>query len=660
MRFTKPRPAVDTEPAAQIAATDILVPAFGSSDPHARTLADASLRSIAGRAPADLALTIRLAWQVDRRALIGVTLAELTGAAATGVGLLATADALTPLLSADGHWRAAIDNATPALITILVAGCLRSVLQAVITTLAARLGPRVDNHAAQLLLETITRSELIAYEDPAWENAKTAAGDGARRGHQLVQAALDTASATLRLGAAAMVLATLNWVLVPLLLLAVVPNGAAGLVAARVGHRSARKTASGRRWRAGLMTELTYRDAAAEVRVHSMSAFLMARYRAATDQLELEAARVGRATARVQFVGRAAAGLGTTVVYAMLVYLTARGALAPGTAAGAAVVIRTVSAALGETVTAAGTLFEHGLYVADWAAFTSRESAHRRASARGCDPLPKDWTSVHLDKVSFTYPQSTTPALDNVTLTVNRGDVVALVGENGSGKTTLSKIIAGLLLPDSGTVTWHAPGGSKTVGDLDPDDLWSHVTVVAQSTYDWPLTVRDCITLGQPHGGDDAIHRAAAQSGADAVIAGLPHGLDTSLARSFWGGHDLSAGQWQRLALARAFLRDTALLLMDEPTSALDARGEHLLFSRLRALSAGRTVVLITHRLANIRDADRIIVLDHGRVREQGTFAELLAAPDLLAELHALQSEPTGQLPSQSAPSHSAGVGMSS
>ncbi|WP_328916264.1 MULTISPECIES: ABC transporter ATP-binding protein [unclassified Streptomyces] len=650
MRFSKPRPAdAAAEPAAEIAATDILVPDPAVADPHTRTLAGASLRSIAARAPADLALTFRLAWRVDRRALVGVTCAELASAAATGLGLLATADALTPLLSADGHWHAAIGRAAPALITLLAAGCVRSVLQAVITALTARLGPRVDNHAAQVLLETITRSELIAYEDPAWENAKTAAEDGARRGHQLVQAALDTAAATLRLTAAALVLATLSWVLVPLLLLAVVPNGAAGLIAARVAHRSARKTAAARRWRAGLMTELTYRDAAAEVRVHSMSAFLMARYRAATDKLEQEAARVGRATARVHLTGQAAAGIGTTAVYATLVYLTARGSLAPGTAAGVAVVIRTAGAALADTVTAAGTLFEHGLYVADWATFTTREPAP--SAVRGFLPLPEDWTSVHLDSVTFTYPQAASPALDHVTLTLNRGEVIALVGENGSGKTTLSKIIAGLLLPASGTVTWHGPSGPVSVADLDPEGLWRHVTVVAQNTYDWPLTVRDSITLGRHHGGDEAIHAAAAQSGADAVIAGLPHGLDTSLARSFWGGHDLSAGQWQRLALARAFLRDTALLLMDEPTSALDARGEHLLFSRLRALAAGRTVVLITHRLANICDVDRVIVLEHGRVREHGGFGELLTTPgSLLGELHALQNSRGDSPPPQAGP----------
>ncbi|MFG2113725.1 asparagine synthase-related protein [Streptomyces sp. NPDC048718] len=138
--------------------------------------------------------------------------------------------------------------------------------------------------------------------------------------------------------------------------------------------------------------------------------------------------------------------------------------------------------------------------------------------------------------------------------------------------------------------------------------------------------VLDAIHLGQPHHlGDAAIHQAAEAAGADSVIAALPGGLDTSLARSWWGGHDLSGGQWQRLAIARAFHRDAPVLVLDEPTAALDARAEHRVFTRLKALSRGRATIFITHRLANARIADRIIVLDGGRVAETGTYTELMA-----------------------------------
>jgi ABC-type sugar transport system ATPase subunit len=151
------------------------------------------------------------------------------------------------------------------------------------------------------------------------------------------------------------------------------------------------------------------------------------------------------------------------------------------------------------------------------------------------------------------------------------------------------------------------------------------VALVPQDYTRWPLAARENITLGQPGvEGDSAVHAAAEAAGADTVIAALPHGLDTSLARSWWGGHDLSGGQWQRIAVARAFHRDAPVLVMDEPTAALDARAEHRIYMRLRALAEGRATVFVTHRLANTRLTDRIIVLDQGRISGMGTYEELI------------------------------------
>ncbi len=207
--------------------------------------------------------------------------------------------------------------------------------------------------------------------------------------------------------------------------------------------------------------------------------------------------------------------------------------------------------------------------------------------------------------VSFTYPGAALPALDGVTFDLKRGEVIALVGENGAGKSTLAGILTGLYLPTQGTVRWDG----IDLADADPAGVLSKVALVPQDYTRWPLAARENITLGQPRpDGDTAVHAAAEAAGADTVLAALPHGLDTSLARSWWGGHDLSGGQWQRIAVARAFHRDAPVLVMDEPTAALDARAEHLIYSRLRALAAGRATVFITHRLANARLADRMVI----------------------------------------------------
>ncbi|WSY19129.1 ATP-binding cassette domain-containing protein (plasmid) [Embleya sp. NBC_00896] len=209
-----------------------------------------------------------------------------------------------------------------------------------------------------------------------------------------------------------------------------------------------------------------------------------------------------------------------------------------------------------------------------------------------------------------------------------------MVGENGSGKTTLAKLLTGLYLPDTGTVTWD---GVRTT-DTDPEHLWTRVASVPQDYTRWPMNARNNIDLGHPTPtGDDAVHTAAEAAGADAALTALPHGLDTSLARSWWGGHDLSGGPWQRIAIARAFHRDSAFLILDEPTAALDARAEHHVFTRLRTLAAGRTTVFVTHRLANVRNADRILVMNAGHIVETGTFDELVHAGGLFGELYKLQ-----------------------
>ncbi|WP_318836426.1 ABC transporter ATP-binding protein [Actinomadura rudentiformis] len=217
--------------------------------------------------------------------------------------------------------------------------------------------------------------------------------------------------------------------------------------------------------------------------------------------------------------------------------------------------------------------------------------------------------------------------------TVGRGEVVALVGENGSGKTTLAKLLAGLYHPDSGTIRWDGTDLTAIHGDA----LRRRISVIAQDHTRWPLTVRENIVMGRPLDEERLAHAAAA-AGADRVIGELDQGYDALLDRRFRGGHDLSGGQWQRIAAARGFYRDATLVIFDEPTSALDARAEHALFERIRRHADGRTVILITHRLASVRFADRIYVLDHGRVAEHGTHAELLRNGGLYADLYELQA----------------------
>jgi len=224
-----------------------------------------------------------------------------------------------------------------------------------------------------------------------------------------------------------------------------------------------------------------------------------------------------------------------------------------------------------------------------------------------------------------------------VSLAVEPGEVVALVGENGSGKTTLVKLICQLYRPESGLILWN---GADT-DNLSPDDVRNEMTVLFQDYVQYHLSVRDNILLGRPEraGDDDAVRAAAAASGADRFLSHLPSGYDTRLGKEFYGGYELSVGQWQRLALARAFFRGGSFLILDEPTASLDARAEADLFAQMRELARGRSVLLVSHRFSSVRSADRIYVLEAGRMVEHGDHDSLIASDGLYAELFTLQAE---------------------
>ncbi len=221
-------------------------------------------------------------------------------------------------------------------------------------------------------------------------------------------------------------------------------------------------------------------------------------------------------------------------------------------------------------------------------------------------------------------------------LEVFPGEAVALVGENGAGKTTLAKLLCRLYDPESGTITWDG----RDLRTCDPDELRRRIAVIFQDFVRYDLSARENIGFGDVDAVDDAaaIAEAAERAGAADFLTALPDGYESRLGRRFLNGHQLSIGQWQKVALARAFIRDAPLVIMDEPTASLDARSEHELFKTMRGLFHDRAVLLISHRFSSVRMADRIYVLRDGVVIEVGTHDELIASDGLYAELFGLQA----------------------
>ncbi|ANN21479.1 multidrug ABC transporter permease [Amycolatopsis orientalis] len=252
-------------------------------------------------------------------------------------------------------------------------------------------------------------------------------------------------------------------------------------------------------------------------------------------------------------------------------------------------------------------------------------------------PLPSTVEGhIEFEEVSFTYPGAPDPALDGVSFEIRPGETVAVVGRNGAGKSTLFKLLCRLYDPTGGRILLDG----VDIREYDPVELRRRISAMFQDYVTYQGTASENIGLGDlTHLVDrERIEESAKRAGADERIVRLPSGYDSPLGRWFDQGVSLSGGEWQKIALARAFLREAPILILDEPTSALDAQAEHDLFSRLRELSEGRTTLYISHRFSTVRQAERILLLENGKVAEYGTHEELMAAQAGYAELFTLQA----------------------
>jgi ATP-binding cassette subfamily B protein/ATP-binding cassette subfamily C protein len=525
-----------------------------------------------------------------------------------------------------------VREALPSLILVALAAAARSGISLAAGWAQSRLDPRVNLAVELRLFDLASQVELAAFDDPDFHDHLQRARERALySASQVVDNVIGWLTAFTSMTAAAVVVGVLNPLLLAVLLLAQLPASWAAIRSARIRYVTRFALIDANRRRYILTNLMAERRTAAELRSFTMRPFLMDRVRrlaAYARDAQLTAAR--RQTG-IRLAASVMGGAATGGVYASLGGLLVAGAL-PLSAAGTAVLaIRSAASSLQQLMYAVNQCYEEGLYFSDYLAFCEDAMTRVRPPAGTGPPCQPE--RIAATGVSFAYPGAAAQALRDVSVTISRGEVVALVGENGSGKTTLAKILAGLYQPSSGSVTWDG----VSLADVDGDLLRERIAVIAQDHANWPLTVLDNITMGRDL--DEALlESAAASSGADSVIAGLANGYDTLLARQFKDGAELSGGQWQRIAAARGFYRSAPLLIMDEPTAALDARAEYSLFASLRDLAKGRTVLIITHRLASVRHADRIYVLSHGQVSESGDHAHLMKLGGQYASLYTLQA----------------------
>jgi ATP-binding cassette, subfamily B, bacterial len=377
------------------------------------------------------------------------------------------------------------------------------------------------------------------------------------------------------------------------------------------------------------------RETAKEMKLFGLSSFLAARYKKISDALHAET--VGMAKRKL-WVGANLTLLGTIGYYgsyAWVIYRTVNGTYSMGDLVALTGAIAGASSGIQNVFTSFSSIANQALFLTDMLEFLKvKPRVFSKPRAR-LAPRPIR-LGFEFQNVSFSYPGSSRLILDNVNLRLEPKAHVALVGENGQGKTTIVKLLTRLYDPTAGQILLDG----VDLREYNLDSLWREIGVIFQDFTKYEMTASENIAVGDIAQIDNSfrVRAAAMKSLAEKVVRKLPHGYNQVLGRMFEGGVDLSGGEWQKLAIARAYLREAQVLILDEPTAALDARSEHEVFERFAELTRGRMALLISHRLATVRVTDRILVLEGGKIAEDSPHDELIAAGGRYAQLFELQA----------------------
>jgi ATP-binding cassette subfamily B protein len=410
----------------------------------------------------------------------------------------------------------------------------------------------------------------------------------------------------------------------PLVLLVVIPAAAPYLRfqwnLARNRYELERSRATKRRWTQYFVAGLTDSSSVPEAKILDLAPMMIQKFRALMTEFRDQDHSLLLRSLRAAALFSSLATIALYALFARVAIRVLKGSSTMGDLAifgAAAARLRTT---LESVIDGSASLLEQMLNISDLREMLAAEP--RLVSAPGTHAPQPYRGEIELENVSFTYSGSTEPALDDVSLTIRAGETIALVGENGSGKTTLAKLMVRFYDPTAGKVLLDG----QDLKEIDPKDLHSHISFVFQNFGRYEASVGENIGYGDWRrlvGATEQIERIAKKAGIEEMIRRLPEGYDTQVGRKF-GGYDLSGGQWQRVALARAFARRASIVILDEPTSNLDSQAEYELFVRCRALARGRTTILVSHRFSTVRIADRIVVMERGRIVEMGSHEELL------------------------------------
>jgi ATP-binding cassette, subfamily B, bacterial len=497
------------------------------------------------------------------------------------------------------------------------------------------LADRYSKHISTKIMEHASRLDLTSFEDPLfYDKMERARVQGTDRIVMIQSTGLLIQQLVTTMSLAGGIIFLSPWILA-VLVACVIPAFLGETHFAFMGYSLNFKQTPAKREMDYLRIVGGSKESAKELKLFGLASYLVGRYAKLSNQLHAQNVALAKRRLWVGAAFTLLGALGYYGSYAFVIYKTVTGKLDIGTFTFMAGAIALASSNIQALFTTFSTIADQAMFITDLLDFFNLQP--QVFSKPNALPAPRPIRlGFEFQDVSFAYPGQTRMVLSNVSFQLQPTERIALVGENGQGKTTIVKLLTRLYDPTGGRILLDG----VDLRDYQLEDLWKEIGVIFQDFMRYDMTAAENIGIGRIEDQDNTfrVRSAAHKSLAEQVIRKLPKGYDQILGRRFEGGVDLSGGEWQKIALARAYLRDAQVLVLDEPTAALDAKSEHEVFERFAELTKGKMALLISHRFSTVKMADRILVLENGRIAEQGPHDELLLNKGRYAEMFELQA----------------------
>lgn len=487
------------------------------------------------------------------------------------------------------------------------------------------------------ILRKADELDLTYFEDPKfYDSLQRAQREAGYRPLSLLNQFLGITQSLIGSISLIVLLVRLGWFVVPILLVASIPLFISTVKFARTGYLLVQARTPEARQMSYIKSLMGTDQAAKEVKLFGLGPHLIEQFQELFETVHRETLNLAFRKGGARILGSIVNSTGYAGLYSYLVWLALRHLLSIGDLTLYAGSVLQLNRLLQSLLEDSVRFYQNYLFIDDL--FSYLDLQPRTLPVSNPIPVPTHLEEgFRLESVSFAYPGAEKNVLENVSFSLKPGQSTALVGENGSGKTTLVKLLCGLYTPTAGRIFLEG----RELREYDPHQLREMIGVVFQDFVRYHATASDNIGYGRVEEIEDVerIALAAERSGAQALIDSLPKNYSTMLGKWFREGQDLSGGQWQKIALARAYMRDAPVIVLDEPTAALDARAEHEVFARFRDLRQGKIALLISHRFSTVITADQIVVLEQGKVLEIGNHRSLMQLNGRYAELFTLQAE---------------------